>query len=388
MNENNATIQKEEGINRKFFEQIIENSNLSEEDKKKIGEFKDFKNDTVSEVLKVEDKDKIAIYDKLKVKELPEDWELRLEREKELERLLAENEPKIAELKVWKEVFAEQKPLEIQEKIKKTEEENNKIKEELKEEKANHNLTEQELKTWKETFSSQTASQISEKIKELEEKVKEWTQFFDYRELSEIKQEISELRKRPDLSISENDFYDDYAQRKSIEQNKLDGKELIQSREKIAELEKVNQKMYNSVARFLESRRINRYVLAKPVSNETEAKKEIVELLIKTEEEWSDYLEKGNTTMVSPELVLNCQEKEKKQQAQQILAWIREARTTLDYRILFERWSGGAKYNKENDLDGGSLYLLAKRLEVIIGESLLNKGGQVIADEEIQEGVM
>jgi hypothetical protein len=75
-NENNNTslTEKETGINREFFEGLIKNANhLSEEDKKKIGEFKDFKNDIVGEVLKVEDKDKIAAYDKLNVKNLPED---------------------------------------------------------------------------------------------------------------------------------------------------------------------------------------------------------------------------------------------------------------------------------------------------------------------------
>ena len=73
-NENNNTSSiKETGLNRKVFEEIIENTNLSSEDKKKIGEFKEFKNDTVGEVLKVEDKDKITAYEELKVKDLPKD---------------------------------------------------------------------------------------------------------------------------------------------------------------------------------------------------------------------------------------------------------------------------------------------------------------------------
>jgi len=72
-NENNNNTSLETGINRQFFEEVIQNSNLSLEDKKKIGEFKDFKNDTAGEVLKVEDKDKIKDYDKLNVKKLPGD---------------------------------------------------------------------------------------------------------------------------------------------------------------------------------------------------------------------------------------------------------------------------------------------------------------------------
>ncbi|MEG7978935.1 MAG: hypothetical protein NY202_03370 [Mollicutes bacterium UO1] len=72
-NENNSNTSLETGINRQFFEEVIQNSNLSSEDKKKIGEFKDFKNDATEEVLKIEDKDKIETYDKLNVKELPGD---------------------------------------------------------------------------------------------------------------------------------------------------------------------------------------------------------------------------------------------------------------------------------------------------------------------------
>jgi len=73
-NENNDTSPIEEtGINRKFFESLVESSNLSPEDKKGLGEFKDFKNDTVGEVLKKEDKPKIKAYEELKVKDLPTD---------------------------------------------------------------------------------------------------------------------------------------------------------------------------------------------------------------------------------------------------------------------------------------------------------------------------
>jgi hypothetical protein len=71
---NNTSPIQETGLNRKYFEDLVINaSHLSLEDKKYIGEFKDFKNDTVGEILKVEDKDKIVAYDKLKVEKLPED---------------------------------------------------------------------------------------------------------------------------------------------------------------------------------------------------------------------------------------------------------------------------------------------------------------------------
>ena len=55
-------------------------------------------------------------------------------------------------------------------------------------------------------------------------------------------------------------------------------------------------------------------------------------------------------------------EKDKKIWIEQVLEWIKEARVTLDYEKLFERWSGGKNYNEENDFDGG-LALLNRLLE-------------------------
>ena len=145
-NENNNNTSLETGINRQFFEEVIQNSNLSLEDKKKIGEFKDFKNDTAGEVLKVDDKEKIIAYDKLNVKKLPGDWELKLERLKEFEKHEADYLKRKEELKSWTDIFEEKKPLEVQQEIKELEEKNKEIAEELKVEKENHSLTESELK--------------------------------------------------------------------------------------------------------------------------------------------------------------------------------------------------------------------------------------------------
>jgi|SRR6185312_4444808 len=145
-NENNNNTSLETGINRQFFEEVIQNSNLSLEDKKKIGEFKDFKNDTAGEVLKVDDKEKIIAYNKLNVKKLPGDWELKLERLKEFEKHEADYLKRKEELKAWTDIFEEKKPLEVQQEIKELEEKNKEIAEELKVEKENHSLTESELK--------------------------------------------------------------------------------------------------------------------------------------------------------------------------------------------------------------------------------------------------
>jgi hypothetical protein len=53
----------------------------------------------------------------------------------------------------------------------------------------------------------------------------------------------------------------------------------------------------------------------------------------------------------------------KEAKVRQVLEWIKEARNTLDYEKLYERWSEGIRYNKEYNFDG-TLHLLEKYLEV------------------------
>lgn len=367
-NENNSNISQieETGINRKFFEEVIETSNLSSEDKKKIGEFKEFKNDTESKVLKVGEKEKIKAYDKLKVKELPEDWEFKLARIEELEKNQADYLKKKEELKGWTDTFGEKKPTQIQEVINLLEEKNKEIGEEVITEKEKHSLTEKELKGWKEVFLNQTALQLKQKISELEEKVKEWTHFFDYRELAEIKKEIEELRKRPEISISEKQFWDDYAQRKSLGQNELEMEELVKEREKVEEYKRKNEELRQSIDQVLEDRRTKRYILVEPVLNSEQAQSAIAKLLTETENSWQLYLKSGKKeNLATKDLILSLSfwDKDKKERAYQILAWIKEAKNTLEYQKLFERWNGREEYNKEHDFDG-SLYLLKNWLEV------------------------
>jgi len=43
------------------------------------------------------------------------------------------------------------------------------------------------------------------------------------------------LKRRPDLSISEQDFWDDYARRKSLEDGRLEGEELATQKKKVEE---------------------------------------------------------------------------------------------------------------------------------------------------------
>ena len=76
-------------------------------------------------------------YDKLNVKKLPGDWELKLERLKEFEKHEADYLKKKEELKGWTDAFGEQKPEEVQQGITELEEKNNNLAEELKVEKEN-----------------------------------------------------------------------------------------------------------------------------------------------------------------------------------------------------------------------------------------------------------
>ncbi|CAG8471932.1 33642_t:CDS:2, partial [Gigaspora margarita] len=78
LTEKHSITQNETGLNQKFFKEVIENSHLSEESKKRLDQ---------------------------------------LTRLKYLEGILADYEPKIAELKTWNDTFGEKKPEEVQEKI-------------------------------------------------------------------------------------------------------------------------------------------------------------------------------------------------------------------------------------------------------------------------------
>jgi hypothetical protein len=107
-----------------------------------------------------------------------------------------------------------------------------------------------------------------------------------------------------------------------------------------------------------------------------QAREAIAELLEQTEREWEDYLKSSGDIEVknwtldlglehkfySEEWQSAEQQGKKVIPAQQILEWIKEARTTLDYQTLFERWNGGVEYSEEHDYDG-SLYLLGEYLK-------------------------
>ncbi|CAI2161437.1 10352_t:CDS:2 [Funneliformis geosporum] len=94
-----------------------------------------------------------------------------------------------------------------------------------------------------------------------------------------------ELRKRPDLSVSETEFYDDYARRLTIAKGKLLSDELTKEKEKVAECQEEIQKLTETIDIYLKLAKIRKYVLSKPVLTKRDAQVAIAELLEKTEKE-------------------------------------------------------------------------------------------------------
>ncbi|CFW92972.1 protein of unknown function [endosymbiont DhMRE of Dentiscutata heterogama] len=360
----------ETGLNQKFFKEVIENSQLSEESKKRLGDLeKGWKNDQPKEILKEEDKSKIQTYEELEVKDLPKDWRDQLTRLKYLEGLLADYEPKIEELKTWTDTFGEKKPLEVQEKFTNLEEEYNtfrqKSEEQIQELTKKCELAENKVKEWEQSFPNQTALTVQQENEELKKNLGEWIENWGGKELEEVRAEWEELEKRPDIAITSQQFWDDYVRREKIEQSKLKDEELQKEREKVKKLTEKNRKLFFAVNSYKKAIRTKKYTLMKPVKTIKQAREAIAELLQETENGWNYYLEGNdeNITKATLELGLSTWEREKEKQVQQILEWIKEARVTLDYEKLLERWNNIIKENEENDFDG-TPYLLKKLLEV------------------------
>lgn len=350
-------------------------------------------------ILTANDKDKLLTYKELEVWDLPADWKNQLARLKELEKNQADYEQKQAELKGWTDTFGQQTPQEVQAEItkltarpdipqatwedykdRKTLSEYHQIQTELDKWKNTFptqaaeeveeyqtdllkkcNLAEQELKTWQRDFPQQTSQEVKQIKAELENNLSEWIQNWG-QELPEVQKEWELLKKRPDIPITEKEFYDDYARRKNHQQSKLEAEELRKEQEKVKELREKNKKLWWTNNHYLKNERTRRYVLAEPVLTLPQARDKIAELLEATEKNWTDYFQDLITDQNFP-LDLSLWEKDEEIQARQILEWIKEARVTLDYERLLERWSGGTEYNEKYDFDG-SLYLLSKWLEV------------------------
>ena len=367
-----------EAPNKDFFKEAVQAILPEDKIKQKLGDLdQEWTDDRVEPVKTLDDQEKLLIYEKLQVAELPFDWKIQLERLNHLEKQQVDYNQIKEELTGWTDTFGIIKPQEVENGIKELTEKLIK--------------TEAELKTWKDIFGDQTAEEVegnrsdlvekyqlaenvleewdrafmgqsAQQVKQIEKELNEWKQTWGNRELTQVKEEWEILNKRPPLTITAKQFFDDYARRKPLAVGQKETQELIKAKEQLSEVEKENGQLWKTIREFLAHERTRRYVVVEPIiPGQTE--KEIVKLLDKTEREWADYLQTGNTENYPLSVNLKDNE-EKKEQAQQILTWIAEAKNSQDYQQLFEKWSGGKEYNDQYDFDG-SLYLLKKYLEKI-----------------------
>ena len=108
--------------------------------------------------------------------------------------------------------------------------------------------TNQLLEKWEYAFPNQEIHEVQEERTNLEEELEEQKQKYDLltkelertlesTDLTQIKDKIKELEQRPDIPITEQQWWDDYSRRKSHEQSERERKEWEQDKQKIKEYE-------------------------------------------------------------------------------------------------------------------------------------------------------
>jgi hypothetical protein len=344
-----------------------------------------WKEDEALRILTPEEQKKVDDYDRLKVKNLPEDWEKQLLRKDWLEKNQVDYEQVKKDLGEWTKAFSPKTPSQVLDLINAKEKDSSKAKDEL--DKWKNIFPDQDytgvkdkidslnakvdslggkLKEWERAFPEQTADKVRKEVDDLKAKLKEWGKNFDDKDLTKAKDEWEALKKRPDIPITQKEFWDDYARREKTSVSEARNKELTGAKKNLKESNKERESLWLTIGKFLEAGRIKRYILSRPIKDVKDARNAIAELLEKTETQWELYLkssEKENLAVKNLDLILTFKDEKIRERAKQVLSWIKEARTTFEYQKLFERWSGGPKYNVEYDYDG-SLYLLWKYLEV------------------------
>ena len=349
--------------NKKFFTDLLTAYLPEDKIKQILGDLdgKKWNNDTIEPVKTTKDQEKINAYDNLKVKDLPSDWENQLARLKYLEGQLSNYTQIQEELKGWTDTFTNQQPVQVQEEITNLEESKKQTEETL-----NAKIKELEESLDRSIKESQKIALVSiEKIQALETELEEWKGTWNGQELKEVKVEWDLLNKRPDLAITEQEWWDDYARRQPLAISNLEKQELEKAKEKVKVVQEEKKEILQTINQYLANECTKRFVLVDSVSTPEQAETKIIKLLEGTREKWTNYLTPSdNIADQELKLILTLTDQEKKSRAYQIIAWIEEAQSTQDYQTLFERWSGATIYNKEYDYDAGSLYLLGKYLEI------------------------
>jgi hypothetical protein len=223
------------------------------------------------------------------------------------------------------------------------------------------------LNEWEQTFFNSTSSQVKEQIEELESKLSEWTNTFENRELSEVKDEWEDLKVRPNINLDEQNWWDDYSQRPTLIKLKETEAELNKKVGELTKTKEENWKLFQNNRKFLKEWLNRRYARIEELPTTIkQAREKVVELIKEVEEQWTNYLDRNIITEENIPLILSSNGKDQNIVARiyQVIAWIKEAHSTLDYEKLYERWNNGQEYNEEYDYDGGSLYLLGEYLKV------------------------
>jgi len=351
------------GINQKTFNDLLKAQPLLTEDeiKQKIGDLTiPWKDDTSEPVKTATDEQKLILYDKLRVFNLPFDWELRFERLKVLDKNQDSIDTIKTELKTWTDTFPEKKPQDVKDHIKGLEDKLSLTEKDLKDQiKAL-----QDKLNIANSSNQQAIGDKDKEIKDLKDELKGWKESFG-KDLGKAKDEYIDLLKRPDIPITNKQFWDDYSLRWTKEHSDKIEKDLKESQGQTDQFWKEKQALWRIIEKFLSDELKNKYIFAKPIITKEQAKSAIDNLLIDVEHKWSDYLEKNTVTPQNIMLgFVLTNDISKRPKALQVLDWIREVQNKqIDYQQLFTKWSGGDSYNKENDFDGGSLCLLANYLE-------------------------
>ncbi|RHZ36609.1 hypothetical protein [endosymbiont GvMRE of Glomus versiforme] len=252
-----ATEEKEKLKKDRPLTEIIKTHLSEEQIKQNLGDIQPEQiEDKVEEVLSAKDKQKLQDYDKLK-----KDWEKQSARLEQLEINQVDYNQIKQELAEWKSFFSNQEPDEVEDEIKSLTEKATTLQ-------SQHNQICKELKNWENIFVDQKPKEVKEKLiqleqelttsdqeyednrkqiqkltKELDEwqekteqqnqdyqqtqkKLKQWTEIWGEQNPQTLKKEWELLKKRPEIPITEKQWWDDYVRRKSLTESEETKKEL------------------------------------------------------------------------------------------------------------------------------------------------------------------
>ncbi|MCE8163846.1 MAG: hypothetical protein I3273_06270 [Candidatus Moeniiplasma glomeromycotorum] len=213
--ENDITSQN--NPNQLFFDQTLKAHLTETRIKEKLGNIsQNWKKEEINEL--IEDEKKIADYDRLKIKDLPENWKEQLDKIPQLENNQEKHQSQDLkpqdydqvkqELNEWKQIFIHQTPQEVAQQIKGLEQRpdiSQTTWEDYQNRKSSSEFQEvtDKLKEWENTFTDQTPSEAGNErtvLNEREKELKQWEEHFPQQTPKEVKGKIEQLNQRPNIS--------------------------------------------------------------------------------------------------------------------------------------------------------------------------------------------